>query len=48
MQVGYDVGTFQYLFMVHFHSLYGFILDKDTGHFFPVQHRTAVGTYDMD
>ena len=43
MQVGYDVGTFQYLFMVHFHSLYGFILDKDTGHFFPVQHRTAVG-----
>ena len=48
MQVGYDVGTFQYLFMVHFYSLYGFILDKDTGHFFPVQYRAAVGTYDMD
>ena len=42
MQVGYDVGTFQYLFMVHFHSLYGFILDKDNGvTSFRVQHRAA-------
>ncbi len=48
MQVGYDVSTFQYLFMVHFHSLYGFILGKDIGSLSPVQHRTAVGAYDMD